>query len=153
MDTRIERIVLETGPPPDRRRSDLPREGYRSRLSDYLNHGEMVFIPLANAVISPIDGDPAPAERRDFIAVARAHVHLAYPAVDRAERRRAELSASGDPVAERDLAVGPQQDHALLVVERPDHQALGHERADLLRREVDDRDDQACPRARRARSW
>lgn len=57
----------------------MPREGYRSRLSDYLNRGEMAFIPLADAVISSID-QPEAAEPRDFIAVARTHVHLAYPA-------------------------------------------------------------------------
>jgi hypothetical protein len=57
----------------------LPREGYRSRLSDYLNRGDMSFIPLANAMISPIDAEPGAAEHRDFIAVARTHIHLAYP--------------------------------------------------------------------------
>jgi hypothetical protein len=60
MDTRVERIVLET----DRHRiiGDLtmPREGYRSRLSDYLNRGEMAFIALANAVVTPIDGPEPP---------------------------------------------------------------------------------------------
>jgi hypothetical protein len=79
MDTRVERVVLET----DRHRivGDLtmPREGYRSRLSDYLNRGEMAFIPLANALISGID-EPDDGEEREFIAVARSHVHLAYPA-------------------------------------------------------------------------
>jgi hypothetical protein len=55
------------------------REGYRSRLSDYLNRGDMNFIPLANASISPIDAEPGAADRRDFIAVARTHIHLAYP--------------------------------------------------------------------------
>lgn len=79
MDTRIERIVLET----DRLRIvgelHLPREGYRSRLSDYLNHGEVVFIPLSNAVVRPLVGD-GPGQARDFIAVARTHVQLAYPA-------------------------------------------------------------------------
>jgi hypothetical protein len=77
MDTRVERIVLET----DRHRivGDLtmPREGYRSRLSDYLNRGEMAFIPLANAVVTPIDDAIAP-EDREFVAVARAHVQIAY---------------------------------------------------------------------------
>ena len=86
MDTRIERIVLETG----RRRIvgdlTLPREGYRSRLSDYLNQGEIGFIPLSNALVSPIDASSANAEEREFIAVARNHVHLAYIA-----------AADGDP--------------------------------------------------------
>ena len=77
MDQRIERIVLET----ERHRivGDLtmPREGYRSRLSDYLNRGDVAFIPLANAVVTAIDG-PESVEERDFIAVSRAHVHLAH---------------------------------------------------------------------------
>ena len=79
METRVERIVLQT----DRHRIvgdvTLPREGYRSRLSDYLNHGEVVFIPLSDAIVRPIVGD-GPGQAREFIAVARVHVHLAYPA-------------------------------------------------------------------------
>ena len=80
MDTRVERIVLETGRHRIVGDLTLPREGYRSRLSDYLNQGDMGFIPLANVIISPIDAGPGAAEQRDFIAVARTHVHLAYPA-------------------------------------------------------------------------
>ncbi len=79
MDTRVERIVLET----DRHRIvgdlTLPRDGYRSRLSDYLNQGEIEFIPLTEAQISVID-EPSDSEQRAFIAVARTHVQLAYPA-------------------------------------------------------------------------
>jgi hypothetical protein len=80
MDTRIERIVLETGRHRIVGDLTLPREGYRSRLSDYLNRGEVAFIPLTNVVISAIEADPETADQRDFIAVARNHVHLAYPA-------------------------------------------------------------------------
>ncbi len=81
MDTRIERIVLETERLKIVGELHLPREGYRSRLSDYLNHGEVVFIPLANAIVKPITGE-GKEHVRDFIAVARVHVHLAYPASD-----------------------------------------------------------------------
>jgi len=77
MENRIERVVLET----DRTRIvgdlTLPREGYRSRLSDYLNRGDLDFIPLVNAEINTIGGDDH--YERTFIAVARHHVHLAYP--------------------------------------------------------------------------
>ena len=59
----------------------MPREGYRSRLSDYLNQGDIAFIPLANATIDPLDSDDE-GESRDFIAVAATHVQLAYPATD-----------------------------------------------------------------------
>lgn len=79
MDIRIERIVLETDRVKIVGDLHLPREGYRSRLSDYLNHGEVVFIPLANATVSSVDGSGIEQERQ-FIAVARVHVHLAYPA-------------------------------------------------------------------------
>jgi Family of unknown function (DUF6812) len=79
MDTRVERIVLET----DRHRIvgdiTMPREGYRSRLSDFLNRGEMDFIPLANAEIAALDS-ASQGVQREFIAVARTHIHLAYPA-------------------------------------------------------------------------
>jgi hypothetical protein len=77
MESRIERVVLET----DRHRIvgdvTLPREGYRSRLSEYLNRGDVDFIPLVNAELSPLNGG-AP-ETRSFIAVARTLVQLAFP--------------------------------------------------------------------------
>jgi hypothetical protein len=81
MEMRIERVVLET----DRHRIvgdlHLPREGYRSRLSDYLNRGEDAFVPLANAQIHSQNGS-GDVEEREFLAVARGHVTLAYPAAE-----------------------------------------------------------------------
>jgi hypothetical protein len=77
METRVERIVLET----ERHRIigdlTLPREGYRSRLSDYLNRGDLDFIPLVNVELSPLNGGSP--ETREFVAVARTHVRLAFP--------------------------------------------------------------------------
>jgi hypothetical protein len=79
MEQRVMRVVLET----DRYRivGDLhmPREGYRSRLSDYLNRGDDHFVPLANTQIHSLNGDEG-VQEREFIAVARGHVTLAYPA-------------------------------------------------------------------------
>jgi hypothetical protein len=80
METRTERVVLET--PSHRIVGDLtlPREGYRSRLSDFLNRGDVNFIPLVNAEIETRGGASNPdTVHRDFIAVARDHVQLAYP--------------------------------------------------------------------------
>lgn len=77
METRSERIVLETARHRIAGDVTLPREGYRSRLSDYLNRGDDDFIPLVNAEIRPLDGGEI--ERREFLAVARSQVHLAYP--------------------------------------------------------------------------
>ena len=77
METRIERVVLET----DRHRIvgdlTLPKEGYRSHLSDYLNGGDLDFIPLVKAELTPLNGGSP--EARSFIAVARTHVQLAFP--------------------------------------------------------------------------
>jgi hypothetical protein len=84
MDSRTERVVLET----DRHRIvgdlNLPRDGYLSRLSDYLNRGDLAFIPLVNATIAPLGAD-GPSQQRSFIAIARVHVHLAYPAGEAAD--------------------------------------------------------------------
>ena len=77
MENRVERIVLET----DRHLIvgdvTLPREGHRSRISDFLNRGDLDFIALVDAELRPIDGSEV--ERRQFVAVARTHVQLAYP--------------------------------------------------------------------------
>ena len=79
METRLERIVLET----DRHRIvgdlHLPREGYRSRLSDYLNHGGVEFLSVVDAEIHSLNGG-GPVEHREFVAVARTHVKLVYQA-------------------------------------------------------------------------
>jgi hypothetical protein len=79
MESRIERVVLET----DRHRIvgdlTLPKEGYRSRLSDYLNQGDVEFIPLVNVELTPLSGNGAAAEQRPFLAVARMHIQLAHP--------------------------------------------------------------------------
>lgn len=82
METRVERVVLET--PSHRIVGDLtlPREGYRSRLSDFLNRGDVNFIPLVNAEIEARNGNEGNGNGvilRNFIAVARDHVQLAYP--------------------------------------------------------------------------
>ncbi|MGH2950938.1 MAG: DUF6812 domain-containing protein [Solirubrobacterales bacterium] len=87
METRTERIVLETARHRIVGDLTMPREGYRSRLSEYLNRGDVDFIPLANVRVAPHDG----GELRDqaFIAVARTHIQLAYPAD---ERRNGDVS-------------------------------------------------------------
>ena len=75
----MERVVLET----DRHRIvgdlTLPKEGYRSRLSDFLNRGDLDFIPLVNVELSAVDSNGSAPERRSFLAVARSHIQLAHP--------------------------------------------------------------------------
>lgn len=73
---RTERVVLETARHRIVGDVTLPSEGYHSRLSDLLNREGVTFIAVINAEISDLDGGPS--VRRDFIAVARDHIQLAY---------------------------------------------------------------------------
>jgi hypothetical protein len=79
MEMRVEKVVLETEHHRIVGELHLPREGYRSRLSDYLNRGDDHFVPLANAEVTSLNGDGA-SQERGFLAVARSHIQLAYPA-------------------------------------------------------------------------
>ena len=78
MDQRNERVLVET----DRYRITgllhLPREGYRSRLTDYLNSTERAFLALTDVEIARIDG-ASPAEHRQFLAVSLSHVVMVFP--------------------------------------------------------------------------
>jgi hypothetical protein len=78
MEHRDQRIVAET----TRYRIEgvlrLPRDGYRSRLTDYLNSGERSFIALTDVELEPIDGSE-PKVQRPFIALALAHIVLVSP--------------------------------------------------------------------------
>ena len=79
MDVRRERVVVET----DRYRVEgmltLPREGYRSRLSDYINRRDQEFFTIQDADVTSLD-----ASGRDWQApvlmLARRHIHLIVPA-------------------------------------------------------------------------
>ena len=77
MENKVERVVVET----DRHRIvgdvTLPREGYRSRLSEYLNRGDVDFIPMVNVELSPLNGG-SPERARSSPSRA-SHVQLAFP--------------------------------------------------------------------------
>lgn len=81
MDQRLEPILLET----DRYRIEgklsLPREGYRSRLSDFVNQRDREFFSLQEATVHSLDGT-GDAERMAFMLVARSHVRLIVPRGD-----------------------------------------------------------------------
>ena len=76
MDTRIQRVVLET--PRFRIVGDvtLPTEGFRTRLSDVLNRADTGFIPLVNVEMSPVGGGDT--ETLPFAAVARNQIQIAF---------------------------------------------------------------------------
>ncbi len=58
----------------------LPIEGYRSRLSDYLNQNDLDFVALTNAtIIEHLSSGATDATEREFVAVGCKHILLAYP--------------------------------------------------------------------------
>jgi len=79
IEVRLERVVVET----DRYRVEgnitLPQEGYRSRLSDYLNRQDQEFLILVDAELIALDGSG-----RDWstsvLMLARRHIRLVVPA-------------------------------------------------------------------------
>ena len=81
MDMRQERVVVET----DRYRVEgmltLPKEGYRSRLSDYVNRRDHDFFTIVDAELRALDGSG-----RDWTApvlmLARKQIRLIVPAPD-----------------------------------------------------------------------
>lgn len=78
MQHRNERVFLET----DRHRISgvltLARDGYRSRISDFLNASERDFISLTDVVVELI-GHEGPGTRHDFIAISRKHIVFCIP--------------------------------------------------------------------------
>jgi len=62
----------------------LPAEGYRSRLSDYMNQREAEFLPMTDCTVTTLETDQV--REVPFLLVARRHVRMIGP-VDAAEDR------------------------------------------------------------------
>lgn len=75
MDQREEQMRFETERHTITGTVTLPREGYRSRISDMLNAWERNFISVTDATVAPHDG--AEPTRHAFLALARSHVVFA----------------------------------------------------------------------------
>ncbi len=84
MNLREERVMVET----ERYRLtgtvQLPRDGYRSRLTDHLNASEREFIALTDVEIVPLDGGAAPS-RESFVALGRRHIVFATSLPDQSD--------------------------------------------------------------------
>lgn len=78
MEQRDSHIIVETARYRISGVVHLPREGYRSRLTDYLNAADRAFLPLTDVEIVPLDGGSARSRR--FLAVSLSQVVLAMPA-------------------------------------------------------------------------
>ena len=80
METRTQRVVLETSRHRIVGDLTLPREGYRSRISDFLNQSDQDFVSLTNAtVIGGDTGIGVGAIDHEFVAIGTRHIWLAYP--------------------------------------------------------------------------
>jgi hypothetical protein len=90
MDTRDARVVIETTRHRIIGTLHLPRDGYRSRVTDFLNGTERDFVALTDVELTRLDGSE-PVRRYSFVAVGRTQIVLAREADetlgDRAPRR------------------------------------------------------------------
>jgi hypothetical protein len=76
IDRRVERVQLETDRHVIVGNVTLPPEGYQSRFSDFMNRGDVAFVPLVDVEVKPLHGgEPM---RQDFLAVGKAHVRFAF---------------------------------------------------------------------------
>jgi Family of unknown function (DUF6812) len=79
VDNRQERVVVET----DRYRVEgmmtLPREGYRSRVSDHVNRRDQEFFTIIDAELVALDGSGR-EWKAPVLMLARRHIRLIVPA-------------------------------------------------------------------------
>ena len=75
MHSRQERVRIETTRHEIEGTLQLPHEGFRSRLTDYLNTQGDAFLPLTDVEVTYLDGSREP-ERHEYLALATRHVVL-----------------------------------------------------------------------------
>ncbi|HEU4978039.1 MAG TPA: hypothetical protein VFT42_04015 [Solirubrobacteraceae bacterium] len=78
MQHRFQQVYIETSRHRIAGKLTLARDGYRSRLSDYLNASERDFISLTDCIVELIGSD-AGGTHHPFIAVSRRHIVFAIP--------------------------------------------------------------------------
>ena len=76
MESRIQRVVIQTSRFRIVGDVMLPTEGFRTRLSDVLNRQDIAFIPLVNVELTHVEGGKS--ESHSFVAVARSQIQVAY---------------------------------------------------------------------------
>lgn len=79
MEHQEQRIVVETENYRITGTLRTPRDGYRSRLTDFLNSADRNFLALTDVELEPLNGHGHPAQR-SFIAVSLSQIVLAMPA-------------------------------------------------------------------------
>jgi len=98
MHFRRERVRIETARHEIEGTLQLPHEGFRSRLTDFLNSQHDDFLPLTDAEISYVDGSRS-TERHEYLALAARHVVLVVElgALDVTDEPVGSFSASSPP--------------------------------------------------------
>src|SRR5437016_8863186 len=81
LDLRHEDIILETDRYRIQGKLTLPKEGYRSRLSDYVNQRDREFFAISAAQVTGLDA-PEVTRYASFLMVARGHVRLVALALE-----------------------------------------------------------------------
>ncbi len=76
MDTRVQRVVLETTRFRIVGNVTLPTEGFRTRLSDVLNRQDTGYIPLVDVELTPAGGGEV--QKLPFAAVARNRIEVGF---------------------------------------------------------------------------
>ena len=79
MDMRQQRVVVETDRYRIEGRMTVPREGYRSRLSDHVNRRDQDFLTLVDAQLTPLNGSGAEPWTAAVLMLARRHIRLIVP--------------------------------------------------------------------------
>jgi hypothetical protein len=75
MQFRLQRVRIETARHEIEATVQLPQEGFRSRLTDFLNASDEDFLALTDAEVTWLDGSRAP-EHHAYLALASRHVVL-----------------------------------------------------------------------------
>ncbi len=75
MPFRRARVRIETARHEIEGSLQLPYEGFRSRMTDFLNAQGDDFLPLTDAEVTWLDGSRTP-EKHDYLALAARHVVL-----------------------------------------------------------------------------
>lgn len=78
MQTRDVRVIFETQQHRIVGTLQLPREGYRSRVTDFLNATEREFVAVTDVEVSALTGGTR--DRRPFVALSVRHIVLAMEA-------------------------------------------------------------------------
>ena len=72
----------------------LPSEGYRSRMSDFLNSHDSDFLPVTDAELA-VRGEDRPVERLEYLALSVRHIVLGVELEDLGT-----FDESGEPPSE-----------------------------------------------------